>query len=240
MHGKNIRKWALAILPVLLLLACKHSSNDVQPGTPGPGTGGGGGGGTTPQDTTLCFERDILPIFIANCAKSGCHDAVSRQDGYEFTSYKTITAKKFKAGDPFDTELYEKITETRPDKRMPQPPNAPLTSKEITLIYNWIKEGAKNTTGCTSNCDSNNVTFSKGIQPLVNQYCRGCHNSTGQSGGVNLDNYNGVKAVALDGRLLNAIKHAPGAPAMPRGGNKLSDCQIRQVEKWILAGTLNN
>ncbi|MGN6567177.1 MAG: hypothetical protein ACTHJ0_04455, partial [Flavipsychrobacter sp.] len=24
-------------------------------------------------DTTVCFQRDVLPIFLSSCAKSGCH-----------------------------------------------------------------------------------------------------------------------------------------------------------------------
>jgi hypothetical protein len=33
---------------------------------------------------------------------------------------------------------------------------------------------------------------------------------------------------------------AAGYSAMPKGGNKLADCQITQVQKWIQAGALNN
>jgi len=225
----------ISLMAITLLLACKHSSTEVTPAGPTPG-----GGNNPAPDTALCFERDILPIFISNCAKSGCHDAATRQDGYEFTSYQTITAKKFRPGNPRETELYEKITENDHDDIMPPPPNAPLSNKEITLIYNWIARGAPNTRDCKSACDSSAFTFSQTIQPLLNQYCKGCHNTTGASGGVNLDNYNGVKTVAASGRLMNVITHRPGVPAMPQGGNKLSDCQIKQVEKWISAGALNN
>lgn len=235
---KRLLKIMLIAAPAIgILEACRHSNAEVQPGINQPPPGGGSNPG---EDTALCFERDILPIFISNCAKAGCHDAASRQEGYEFTSYQTITAKKFRPGRPYDTELYEKITEHDPGDIMPPPPNAPLTSKQITLIYDWIARGAPNTTGCRTNCDTSAYTFSAAIQPLLNQYCRGCHNTTGMSGNVNLDNYNGVKAVAGNGKLISVLQHAPGYPAMPRGGNKLSDCQVRQVERWIQAGALNN
>ena len=35
-----------------------------------------------------------------------------------------------------------------------------------------------------------------------------------------------------DCHFLNAVKHT-GLYPMPKGGNKLSDCKIKQIEKWI-------
>ena len=75
---------------------------------------------------------------------------------------------------------------------------------------------------------------------MLEFYCKGCHNSTTATSGVILDNYSGVKTVAANGKLLGVIKRLPGFPAMPKNGNKLSDCQIRQLEKWIAAGAQNN
>lgn len=233
------------------VLACKTAPIDVQPssggnaggGNSGGGTGGGnggGGGGSNPGDTALCFERDILPIFISNCAKSGCHDAASRQDGYVFTSYQTITSKKFKAGNARETELYEKITENDPDDIMPPPPNPRLSGQQIALIGRWINEGAKNTTGCKPLCDSNKFAFAADIQPILNNYCRGCHNAAAPSGGIALDSYNGASNVALNGRLYGAISHSAGFSAMPQGSAKLDDCTIARVRAWIQAGAPNN
>ncbi len=226
--------------------ACQHPGDDVQPTISSNGTNSNNGNsgtnnGSTAADTALCFERDVLPIFISNCSMpGGCHDAISATDGYVFTSYATITAKKFRAGSPDETELYEKITEDKPDKIMPPPPNAPLTQQQRAIIYRWIKEGAKNTTGCVAGCDSTKASFAANIQPVLNQNCKGCHNSVGASGGVNLEAYAGVQTVAQNGRLLGAIKHLAGYSPMPKGGNMLSSCQIRQVERWISEGVQNN
>lgn len=234
--------------------ACQHKAENPAPApvnngggnNGGGGNGGGNGGnnggnGNNGPDTSLCFERDILPIFVSNCAKSGCHDAATRKEGYQFTSWATITAKKFKPGDPDDTELYEKITEDDHDDRMPPPPNAPLTQAQIALIKNWIERGAPNSTGCASTgCDTNSYTYSGTIAPMLNTYCKGCHNNNLQSGGYNYETHAGVVAAVNSGRFIGAVKHQAGYSPMPQGGNKLTDCQIRQIEKWIATGTPNN
>lgn len=75
---------------------------------------------------------------------------------------------------------------------------------------------------------------------MLNTYCTGCHNSAAPSGGIALENYNGVQAVAGNGRLLGAITHSAGYSPMPKNGAKLADCQIRQVQKWVASGAPNN
>jgi hypothetical protein len=220
--------------------ACEHAATEVTPTSPtNPPDTTNTGGGTVP-DTSLRFERDILPVFISNCAKSGCHDAASRQDGYEFTSYATITAKKFVPGEPDETELYEKITENDHDKIMPPPPNAPLTTVQIGKIYEWIRRGAPNTTGCQVLCDPTAFLYARDIQPVFRQYCTGCHSAAVSSGGIALDGHSGAAAIALNGKLMSAIRHLPGASPMPQGGDMLPDCKIWQIEKWVASGAPNN
>jgi len=234
---------------VLGINACQHKNDAPNPsgGGNGGGNGGGigggnGGGGGNPVDTGLCFERDILPIFISNCAKGGCHDAASHQDGFVFDSWANITKKEFTPGDPGNTELYEKITEDKPDKIMPPLPNAPLTTQQIALIRDWIKRGAPNTTNCNSNsgCDSTQFAYSTTIKPLLDNNCKGCHNNTLASGGHSFETHASTVAVLNSGRFLGAIKHQSGYSAMPKGGVKLSDCQVMKIEKWIAAGKPNN
>lgn len=191
-------------------------------------------------DTGICFDRDILPIFTSGCAKAGCHDAITMAEDYQFTDYAHIMKRGIVAGNPSESKVYRAITETKPDERMPQPPNPALTAAQQEMIRRWIAEGAKNTTGCTVACDSNNYKYSTAIQPLLAKYCTGCHNSQAPSGGYVLDTYEEVKTFALSGKLLGAIKHETGFSPMPKGGAKLSDCQVTQVQKWIADGVPNN
>jgi len=40
--------------------------------------------------------------------------------------------------------------------------------------------------------------------------------------------------------LMGTIKHESGWSPMPKNGNKLSDCKIQKIDRWILDGTPNN
>lgn len=225
---------------VFTLAACKHQV-EVTPSPPGQNNNNNGTPtGPNPVDTALCFERDILPLFISNCARSGCHDANSRQDGYVFTTYQTITAKNFVAGNARATKLYKAITENDPEDRMPLAPAPPLSTAQIALIERWINEGAQNTTGCATACDTADFSFSTGVRPVLNTYCSGCHAGPGASGGVMLDSHAGAAAAAANGRLVGAVSHAAGYSPMPKNGAKLSDCQITRIRKWAAAGAPNN
>lgn len=189
---------------------------------------------------TAYFQNDVLPILISGCGMSGCHDASTAQDGVILTSYQNVmNTAGIKPGNPGDSELYKKITDGDPDERMPPPPMAALTTDQILIIRKWIEQGAKNNY-CNAACDTNSFSFSTSIQPLINTNCVGCHNASLASGGIRLDNYTSVKAVADDGRLFGAISHQQGFVAMPQGGAKLPECNITQVKKWIASGAPDN
>ncbi len=184
---------------------------------------------TKPGDEGICFETEVFPLIVSNCAQSGCHDAQTHEEGLNFTTYSGIR-QAVRPGDPGDSELYESISKTDGDEKMPPPPYPALTASQISTIYTWILEGAKETT-CES-CDTTQFSFAAEILPLVESYCQGCHNSASPSGGVLLTSYDQIKAVADNGKLLGTITGAPGYPVMPPAGT-LTDCQITQVKNWI-------
>ena len=39
---------------------------------------------------TVCFVRDVLPVFRASCGVTGCHDQQTATEGYVFTDYAGI------------------------------------------------------------------------------------------------------------------------------------------------------
>jgi hypothetical protein len=141
--------------------------------------------------------------------------------------------KAVEAGHSSRSSLYTSIKGTHPD----MPPDAPkLSSLEVSKIKSWIDFGAKDcasTNTALTSCDTSNVNYTTHIKPLMDGFCNSCHFS-GNLTGYTLDNYNGVTAAANSTKLLPSVKFT-GDP-MPQGGQKLSDCNITKIEKWIQAG----
>jgi mono/diheme cytochrome c family protein len=213
--------------------SCKH-----QIAFPGVGSGTVTGGTQTCSPDTMYFQNKVLPLLNSSCAMSGCHDAGSRKAGVVLTDYgKIISTGGVKAGNPAGSKLYTVLSKSGSD-RMPPPPAAGFTAEQKDIVYKWILQGAKNN-ACNS-CDSTVFTYSAAVAPLMNTYCKGCHNPASLGGGIDVSTYSTVKAIAANGKLMGSITHAAGYSAMPQGSAKLSDCEIKQVQKWIQAGTLNN
>jgi len=189
---------------------------------------------TTPSDQ-VCFNTQILPLIASNCATSGCHDAKSRADGYELTSYKTITSKGVNTSNPLSSKLYQVMMVTGEDR---MPPLGPLSKAQTDLFLKWIQQGAKETI-CNVSVDTANVTFSKSVKPMLETYCVGCHKIGAASGSVILDNYNSVKIYVDNQRLFGSMTSQQGYSTMPPSG-KLTDCQLLVVQKWILKGAKND
>ncbi len=191
---------------------------------------------------TAYFSRDVLPILVSNCAIPGCHDAITREDGVQLADYQNvIRTGDVRAYNLSGSDLYEMITENRADKRMPPPPRARLTDEQIQVIARWIMQGARDLR-CdeSTECDLTQVSYSGTVQPILQQYCMGCHSAVLPSGGVSFGSHSGVQQVALNGRLVGVITHAAGYPAMPQGGGKLSACNIDRIRTWVERGAPND
>jgi len=228
-----------AILIIYFFGSCRHEPVGLPSTSAGSGGGVVTGGAQACSADTVYFQNKILPLIISSCAKADCHDAASRQDGVELTSYqKIMSTGEVTAGNPNESKLYKVLNETNPSKIMPRPPSSPLTQLEKDLIYKWILQGAKN--NACNDCDTATITYSLAVAPIINTHCKGCHNPAFLSAGLDLTAYTNVKTIALNGKFIGSIDHLPGFPAMPRGAAKLSDCKIIQVKKWIAAGALNN
>ena len=89
-------------------------------------------------------------------------------------------------------------------------------------------------------CDTTNVTYSNDVWPVIEGNCTSCHSSGSPSGNVSLSNYHEIVAAAQNGSLLGTIRHEDGWSPMPKGGGKLPECDIRNIETWVNAGTPDN
>ncbi len=100
---------------------------------------------TTPA-CAVDFQKEILPIFEANCVK--CHNAEKAMGKLKLNSAEGIQEKwsdddhLLVKGDPAKSELYERLVLPADNKkRMPKGGEA-LDKASIDLIAAWIKEGA--------------------------------------------------------------------------------------------------
>ncbi|MFY7998421.1 MAG: c-type cytochrome domain-containing protein [Candidatus Kapaibacteriota bacterium] len=100
---------------------------------------------TTDSTTTVCFTKDVLPIFQTNCAKSGCHDTQTKQDGYDLSTYSGIM-RGVVANNPSRSSMYTITATSLGSRRMPPPPQTALTDAQRDIISRWINSGAQNTT----------------------------------------------------------------------------------------------
>jgi mono/diheme cytochrome c family protein len=197
-----------------------------------------------PCDTNVVyFTKDVLPILTSNCAKSGCHDVISPQEDIILDNYQNVMASG--VVEPFNltnSDLYESITETKPDKRMPAPPNEKLTNDQISILAKWILQGAKdlNCDETVGGCDTTFVSYATFVAPVIKTNCVGCHSGASPSGNISLNSHAAVQSFAFNGRLLGAITWAYGYKPMPQGTNKLSDCKINKIKAWINDGAQNN
>lgn len=259
----NFQKLLLLLVMGAITASCLHEKGGVLPEdttstttTDGSGTPTNGGGTATDicnlanlttiptvnATGAICFDTQVLPIIVSNCALSGCHDAKSKKDGYELTSYATITKKGIVAGDASKSKIYKSMIDTGEDR---MPPAGPIASEKINIIKEWINQGAKNITCQVANSgtgtlpDSLQISFVKHLKPVLDTYCVGCHKANDASGNVLLDSYASVKLVATNGRLYGSIAHLSGFSPMPTT-SKLSDCQIKAFKNWIDQGMKNN
>lgn len=228
----------LFLLSLVFLVSCYH-----QPIIPiGQGIrdtiviiinpGGNGSGGNNVNDS-VCFNSQVLPLYVSYCAQSGCHDAITKAEGVELTSYTTI----MKGITPFNGGRSKNYTEI--GNGMPPAGYPKVSPEQMNIILKWINQGAKNT-NCVSNCDTTKFTFSDPVQMLLSNNCNGCHGTKPGSGNIYLGDYASAKAYINSNKtvFLNSINYSPliaASKRMPPGG-KMADCQIGQFSKWIEKG----
>lgn len=112
-------------------------------------------GWVPPLDTTglgrcdpdsVYFVNDIQPLLARSCANSSaCHAGNRPAEGISLINYTGVMqGNNVRPGRPDNSEIYEVITESDPDKMMPPPPYSPLSASERAMIRRWIEQGALN------------------------------------------------------------------------------------------------
>jgi len=92
----------------------------------------------------------------------------------------------------------------------------------------------------TTPCDTSNVTYSQTIAAVMAANCNTCHSGANPQKNIITDNYTDLSITAKNGQFWKAVNHEQSVIPMPYQGNKLSDCNLKKINIWITAGSLNN
>ena len=190
----------------------------------------------------ICYTSQIRPIFVSNCAMTGCHDGNQSSHvphDVVLTDYTNIM-KGIKPRHPERSKYYTELIGFLGIGKGGMPPSKPLSSQQISLIKAWIEQGAEESNCTSTTCDTSNVTYSGIVSGIISTNCVQCHNSSNTSGNVNIEGYSNLKAY-IDGNktnFLNVISYLTSTKMPP--AYKLTDCEIAQINKWVQAGYANN
>lgn len=89
-------------------------------------------------------------------------------------------------------------------------------------------------------CDTSVTTYNAIVLPIIENNCFVCHDAASALGDVALEPHSALEVYALNGSLFCSIDHGSGCSEMPKNANKLSDCDIRKIKRWVDNGALEN
>jgi hypothetical protein len=110
----------------------------------------------------------------------------------------------------------------------------------LTLILSGCYKDNEEELYPNGDCDTENVSFSNDVWPVINNRCVSCHTGSAASGGMRMGNYSELVTTINSGRFLGAINHQSGFTPMPQDGAKLDACTISKIEAWINDGMPQN
>ena len=96
-----------------------------------------------------------------------------------------------------------------------------------------------------STCDTASVTYSGQVAAILQTSCLACHSNSSapiSGGGIALEGHANLSSYISNNstRFIGSIEHTSGYSTMPKGGNKMDDCKISQIKKWMNDGAQNN
>ena len=137
---KKINYLLLSILLVLFLPACSGSVPATQQNQILAPTTSVAGSPSVSQSTSqsgqeVSFSRDILPIFQQYSDSHHSSNSLLSLETYDGVMLDVVP------GQPEQSKLYMRLIGQGGPV---MPPGNPMPDNLVTLIYNWIKQGAKN------------------------------------------------------------------------------------------------
>ena len=189
------------------------------------------------------FERDVRPIFEANCFS--CHGGTVML-GLDLRTVTSILRGSHEGpvvvkGSPQESLLYEKVS-----KRVMPPPafNIKLTDAQIDTVRRWIEEGMPSDEGPVVAAKTREETarFEKLALPVFRSRCFSCHGMADPMGGLDLRALESVLKGSANGPVISDLgsdksilirKVASGSMPPPGAGGPLSEAEERTLAQWI-------
>lgn len=191
------------------------------------------------------FSSQVLPIFTANCAISGCHNGSGDGEMMNLSSYDGII-KGIVKGKPYSSRIYNSII----NEYEGMPPSGPMGIKARSIIKLWIEQGAKNSIDSSSKIADTAIAagyacYSRDIEPIINSNCAksNCHSST-TTDNFHLISYYEVADLTTpfqpdNSDLYKIITGADGVIMPPSPDKPLSKTNIDSIYSWIKQGAKN-
>ncbi len=186
------------------------------------------------QDSVY-FVNQVLPIMVTYCANSGCHDPVSAEAGLNLTTYAGITeGNRVIHGSPSQSQIFQRITSTNPNLKMPPEGYAAPDERQIEIIRKWIEQEGRNNE-CAESCSKEGITYTAQVREIIADYCAGCHGGDNPEGELALQTYEEVRTIGASGALVGTIRRHTGFIPMPLYGS-MKDCKVDQIVTWVNDG----
>ena len=189
------------------------------------------------------FERDVRPVFEANCFS--CHGGTVML-GLDLRTVTSILRGSHEGpvvvkGSPEKSLLYEKLS-----TRMMPPPafNMKLTDAQIDSVRRWIEEGMPSDEGAAIAAQTREETarFEKLALPIFKSRCFSCHGVANPMGGLDLRVLESVLKGSASGPVISELgsdksilirKVASASMPPPGAGGPLSKSEERALAHWI-------
>src|SRR5215469_7913710 len=183
-----------------------------------------------PAQHLVDFQRDVQPIFWDSCI--GCHRGDRAPAGLQLDTAAGVlkgsaTRKVIVPGDAKQSLLVQRITDTS-GRQMP--PDGALNKDQISLIVDWINQGAKADLSVSQNAPPpagakpkspppavTTVTTAAQERAMLDYYCVVCHQGKSAPQGLRLNEVDPADVVK-NAETWEKVVHKVRAGMMPPAG----------------------
>jgi hypothetical protein len=105
----------------------------------------------------------------------------------------------------------------------------------LVTVFAW---SCKKDSIATVDCTGSTPTYGTPVKKILDSYCAtsGCHGATNPAKGLDYSSYGQAKINCAKDNFRGSIQHLSGYEAMPKGGSKLADADLKALNCWVQNG----